>query len=59
MLTPADTILLSGSNVKGLVTDLGGLISQIAILARSLDIPAVVGIHKATVRNTKNGATIS
>lgn len=47
-LTPADTILLSRCNVKGFVTDHGGLTSHAAIISRSLDIPAVVGTHNAT-----------
>ncbi len=48
-LTPADTILLSRSNVQGFVTDHGGLTSHAAIVSRSLNIPAVVGTHNATV----------
>ncbi len=47
-LTPADTILFSKSEVKAFVTDRGGLTSHTAIVARSLDIPAVVGTHDAT-----------
>jgi phosphotransferase system enzyme I (PtsI) len=47
-LTPADTILLSRSNVQGFVTDHGGLTSHAAIISRSLNIPAVVGTHNAT-----------
>jgi len=47
-LTPADTILLSRSNVMGFVTDHGGLTSHAAIISRSLNIPAVVGTHNAT-----------
>ncbi|GAB4301219.1 MAG: phosphoenolpyruvate--protein phosphotransferase [Ignavibacteriaceae bacterium] len=47
-LTPADTILLSRSNIKGFVTDHGGLTSHAAIIARSLNLPAVVGTHNAT-----------
>lgn len=47
-LTPADTILLSRNNAKGFVTDHGGLTSHAAIISRSLNIPAVVGTHKAT-----------
>ncbi|AFN75809.1 phosphoenolpyruvate--protein phosphotransferase [Melioribacter roseus P3M-2] len=52
-LSPSDTVLLSRSNVKGYVTDFGGLTSHAAIVARSLNIPAVVGIHEATniIRN--------
>ena len=37
-------------NVKGYVTDFGGLTSHAAIVARSLNIPAVVGLHDATNR---------
>lgn len=47
-LTPADTILFSKRNVKGYVTNHGGLTSHAAIVARSLDIPAVVGTNKGT-----------
>jgi phosphotransferase system enzyme I (PtsI) len=47
-ITPADTILLSRSNVKGFVTDHGGLTSHAAIISRSLNIPAVVGTHNGT-----------
>ncbi|MCE1190479.1 MAG: phosphoenolpyruvate--protein phosphotransferase [Ignavibacteria bacterium] len=49
-LTPADTLLLSKWDIKGYVTDRGGLTSHAAILARSLDIPAVVGTHNCTHR---------
>ncbi len=48
-LTPADTILLSRSNVQGFITDHGGLTSHAAIVSRSLNIPAVVGTHNATL----------
>lgn len=47
-LSPADTLLLSRNNVKGFVTDHGGLTSHAAIISRSLNIPAVVGTHNAT-----------
>lgn len=47
-LSPSDTVLFSKANVKGYITDFGGLTSHAAILARSLNIPAVVGIHDAT-----------
>lgn len=47
-ITPADTILFSRENVKGYVTDFGGLTSHAAILARSLSIPAVLGLVDAT-----------
>jgi phosphotransferase system enzyme I (PtsI) len=47
-ITPADTVLFSRVNVKGYVTNIGGLTSHAAIVARSLNIPAVLGIHGAT-----------
>ncbi|MEW6508516.1 MAG: phosphoenolpyruvate--protein phosphotransferase [Bacteroidota bacterium] len=47
-LSPSDTVFFAKSNVKGYVTDFGGLTSHAAILARSLNIPAVVGLHDAT-----------
>ena len=47
-LSPSDTVLFARANVKGYLTDFGGLTSHAAILARSLNIPAVVGLHDAT-----------
>ena len=47
-ISPSDTVLFSRVNVKGYVTDFGGLTSHAAIVARSLNIPAVVGCHEAT-----------
>lgn len=56
-LTPADTILFSRCNVKGFITDHGGLTSHAAIVSRSLNIPAVVGTHNAT-QLIKDGDTV-
>ncbi len=47
-LAPADTMLLKHNKMSAFVTDLGGPISHTAILARSLKIPAIVGLHGAT-----------
>lgn len=47
-LSPADTILLKHSRVAAFVTNLGGPISHTAILARNLEIPALVAVHSAT-----------
>jgi phosphotransferase system enzyme I (PtsI) len=44
-LTPADTILFTRNDVLAFVSEMGGLTSHTAILARALNIPAVVGIH--------------
>ncbi|NMG48636.1 phosphoenolpyruvate--protein phosphotransferase [Azoarcus communis] len=44
-LSPADTIGFRDHNIAGFVTDVGGPTSHTAIVARSLSIPAVVGLH--------------
>ncbi|AKU14537.1 PEP-utilizing enzyme, component EI of PTS system [Azoarcus sp. CIB] len=44
-LSPADTIGFRDHNIGGFVTDVGGPTSHTAIVARSLRIPAVVGLH--------------
>jgi phosphotransferase system enzyme I (PtsI) len=44
-LSPADTIHFKQQQIAGFVTDLGGATSHTAIVARSLSIPAVVGMH--------------
>ena len=44
-LSPAETMILKGRKVAALVTDLGSQISHTAIVARSLRLPAVVGLH--------------
>ncbi len=44
-LSPSDTALLHSPHVVGFVTDLGGATSHTAIIAKALEIPAVVGLH--------------
>ncbi|MBM4131966.1 phosphoenolpyruvate--protein phosphotransferase, partial [bacterium] len=44
-LTPSDTAALGRHNVLGFVMDEGGNTSHVAILARSLGVPAVVGLR--------------
>ena len=46
-LTPADIILMPQQGVVGFITEYGGPLSHSAILARSLGIPAIVGVHNA------------
>jgi phosphotransferase system enzyme I (PtsI) len=46
-LSPADTIQFKTLKIGGFVTDLGGSTSHTAIVARSLAIPAVVGLQHA------------
>ncbi|MDF2682956.1 MAG: phosphoenolpyruvate-protein phosphotransferase [Brevibacillus sp.] len=47
-LTPSETAQLDKENILGIVTDTGGGTSHTAIMAQSLDIPAVVGAGNAT-----------
>ena len=47
-LSPADTLQMNLKQVAGFLTDMGGKVSHTAILARSLAIPAVVGLNIAT-----------
>src|SRR5213082_2200064 len=49
-LTPSDTASLSREKVLGIATDLGSRTSHAAILARSLSIPAVLGLHDITAK---------
>lgn len=44
-LSPADTVVLRHRGVAAFVTEYGGPMSHTAILARSLNIPAVMGVH--------------
>ncbi|MDF1506792.1 phosphoenolpyruvate--protein phosphotransferase [Robertmurraya sp. DFI.2.37] len=53
-LTPSDTAQLNRQFVKGFTTDIGGRTSHSAIMARSLEIPAVVGTKTAT-KDIENG----
>ncbi|RMD94349.1 MAG: phosphoenolpyruvate--protein phosphotransferase [Calditrichaeota bacterium] len=47
-LTPSDTVVLDKRKVEGFATDLGGKTSHAAIMARSLNVPAVVGLRNIT-----------
>jgi len=53
-ISPSDTALMHKENVVGFATDIGGRTSHTAILARSLGIPAVVGLHDVS-RQISNG----
>jgi phosphoenolpyruvate-protein phosphotransferase (PTS system enzyme I) len=56
-LTPSDTAQLNRQYVKGFTTDIGGRTSHSAIMARSMEIPAVVGTKTVTA-DIENGALI-
>ena len=47
-LTPADTITMKEGMIKGFVTEIGGKTSHTALVAQSLEIPAVVGLRDIT-----------
>lgn len=49
-LTPSDTAQLDRNFVKAFVTDIGGRTSHSAIMARSLEIPAIVGTGEITAK---------
>ncbi|MBZ5750256.1 phosphoenolpyruvate--protein phosphotransferase [Metabacillus rhizolycopersici] len=56
-LTPSDTAQLNRQYVKGFTTDIGGRTSHSAIMARSMEIPAVVGT-KTVTNDIENGAFV-
>jgi phosphoenolpyruvate-protein phosphotransferase (PTS system enzyme I) len=57
-LAPSDTAAIGRDNVLGFVMDEGGNTSHVAILARSIGVPAVVGL-KGRASSLKTGATVA
>ncbi|WOA54575.1 phosphoenolpyruvate-protein phosphotransferase PtsI [Dickeya solani] len=53
-LTPSETAQLNLNKVLGFITDIGGRTSHTSIMARSLELPAIVGTTDATEK-IKNG----
>jgi len=49
-LSPSDTAAMHKQSVSAFVTDIGGKTSHTAIMAKSLEIPAVVGLEEATLK---------
>ncbi len=47
-LSPSDTASMRKQNISAFITDIGGKTSHTAIMAKSLEIPAVVGLEEAT-----------
>jgi phosphoenolpyruvate-protein phosphotransferase (PTS system enzyme I) len=57
-LTPSDTAQLNRKYVLGFTTDIGGRTSHSAIMARSMEIPAVVGTKTATAEITNGDLVV-
>lgn len=49
-LTPSETAQLNLEKVLGFITDIGGRTSHTSIMARSLELPAIVGTNDVTTR---------
>ena len=49
-ISPSDTAAMHKQNVCAFITDVGGKTSHTAIMAKSLEIPAVVGMEEATTK---------
>ncbi len=57
-LTPSDTATMNKAKVLGFLTNIGGRTSHTAIMSRTLEIPAIVGLSNAT-ENIKDGDFIA
>lgn len=53
-LTPSDTIQIDSMHILGIVDEGGGITSHSSIIARSMEIPALVGVSDA-LKNLKSG----
>ncbi len=53
-LTPSDTARVDRKKILGFATELGGETSHVSILARSMNLPAVIGVERL-MRDVKNG----
>jgi phosphotransferase system enzyme I (PtsI) len=56
-LTPSDIATMNVEKVLGIITEIGGSTSHTAIMARTLGIPAIVGL-KSIVKEVNNGDVI-
>jgi phosphotransferase system enzyme I (PtsI) len=53
-LTPSETALLDRRFVKGFITEIGGRTSHAAIMARTMEIPAVLGVENILQKISNN-----
>jgi phosphoenolpyruvate-protein phosphotransferase (PTS system enzyme I) len=57
-ISPADSFQIVKANILGIVTELGGAASHSAILARAMNIPAVLGVNNILMRLLDDDLTI-
>lgn len=57
-LSPSETALIDKKKILGILTETGGATSHVAILARALQVPAIVGA-KDTIKNLSHGSTLA
>ncbi len=57
-LSPSDAVSMYNKKIMAFVTDIGGRTSHTAIIAKSLGVPAVVGLNDATLRITNGDYVI-
>ncbi|MEW5895674.1 MAG: phosphoenolpyruvate--protein phosphotransferase [Candidatus Omnitrophota bacterium] len=57
-LSPSDTVCMFRKNILAFATDVGSRTSHTAIMAKSLGVPAVVGLKDATLRITNQDTLI-
>jgi phosphotransferase system enzyme I (PtsI) len=57
-LFPSDTAMMDRQHIRGFVTEKGGLTSHVAILAKSLSLPAAVGTSGVTEQIEKNDTVV-
>jgi len=57
-LAAADALILSRNDVLGYVTELGGATSHMVLLARALNIPAIVGVHDISTKAHKDDVIV-
>lgn len=57
-LSPAQTSQIQLERIKGFVTAAGGVASHTGIIARTLEIPAVLGVHNVTARVENDGLIV-
>jgi phosphotransferase system enzyme I (PtsI) len=57
-LTPTELLSLRDKNIQGIVTEVGGITSHLAILSRSFSLPAVISVNYATSEINNNDSLI-